>query len=164
MNIETLAANDAHKFFKFLEQLSFETDYLMFSSSEVPSEEVWKKRIEANSGNGPQIFFVVKRDNEIVGFILLTRGGYKKNMHASSLVIGVLEKHRKSGLGSKLIDAAVSWAQKHQIKRIELSVMVNNDGAFQLYKKNGFQVEGIKNRSIFYNNEFIDEYLMAKHL
>lgn len=31
-----------------------------------------------------------------------------------------------------------------------------------LYENNGFRVEGIKEKSCFVNNEYVDEYYMAK--
>jgi RimJ/RimL family protein N-acetyltransferase len=40
--------------------------------------------------------------------------------------------------------------------------MIHNEVALKLYKKMGFKIEGLKERSMIVNGEYIDEYYMAK--
>ena len=40
--------------------------------------------------------------------------------------------------------------------------MCPNNIAKNLYEGNGFEIEGIKRKSIFMDGEYIDEYYMAK--
>ena len=56
------------------------------------------------------------------------------------------------------------WAAENGVKRLELSVMTHNERGLALYKKMGFDIEGIKRASIFVNGAYVDEYLMGKIL
>jgi RimJ/RimL family protein N-acetyltransferase len=56
------------------------------------------------------------------------------------------------------------WAAENGVKRLELSVMTHNERGIALYKKMGFEIEGIKKASIFVNGVYVDEYLMSKIL
>ncbi|CCG44495.1 hypothetical protein HBHAL_2140 [Halobacillus halophilus DSM 2266] len=47
---------------------------------------------------------------------------------------------------------------------MELTVMVHNEPAIQLYKKAGFIKEGVKCDSLYVNHQWVDEYAMAKIL
>ena len=54
------------------------------------------------------------------------------------------------------------WTQKNQITRLELTVMCHNTTAIALYRKNGFEIEGIKKHAMYVEGNYIDEYYMAK--
>ena len=56
------------------------------------------------------------------------------------------------------------WATDHKIHRLELTVMSHNERAVNLYQKMGFKIEGIKQDSLLVNDEYVDEYYMAKIL
>ena len=50
----------------------------------------------------------------------------------------------------------------HDLHRLELTVVTENQGAVALYKKQGFEIEGAKQDSLFIGNQFYDKYYMAK--
>ncbi|NYC93541.1 GNAT family N-acetyltransferase [Clostridium acetobutylicum] len=56
------------------------------------------------------------------------------------------------------------WAERQKIKRLELTVVCDNEEAKRLYEKNGFSIEGIKKNSMFIDDEYVDEFCMAKLL
>nr|WP_257144309.1 GNAT family N-acetyltransferase [Bacillus pseudomycoides] len=56
------------------------------------------------------------------------------------------------------------WARLHDIWRLELTVMAHNTRAQALYKKAGFEQEGVKKASLIVEGERVDEYYMAKLL
>jgi len=58
----------------------------------------------------------------------------------------------------------MEWAQGNNIKRLELTVMKHNQAGIALYKKHGFEIEGIKKSSMLVNGSYVDEYYMAKIL
>jgi len=43
-----------------------------------------------------------------------------------------------------------------------LTVVCENDIAKHLYEKNGFEIEGIKKKSMYIDKKYVDEYYMAK--
>ena len=48
------------------------------------------------------------------------------------------------------------------MKRLELTVEVTNTIAINLYKRQGFVIEGTKKNTMFVDGVFVDEYMMAK--
>ncbi|WP_407927862.1 GNAT family N-acetyltransferase [Gracilibacillus suaedae] len=49
-------------------------------------------------------------------------------------------------------------------RRMELTVAASNRSAVALYKKIGFEIEGTKRKALLVENEYLDEYYMAKLL
>ncbi|HLE12815.1 MAG TPA: GNAT family protein [Bacteriovoracaceae bacterium] len=63
-----------------------------------------------------------------------------------------------------LLNALIEWAFRNKtIEKIGLSVHANNDRAIALYKKLGFEIEGIKKRDLKYgDDQYIDTVVMAR--
>ncbi|MDT3227642.1 GNAT family N-acetyltransferase [Pseudomonas amygdali pv. morsprunorum] len=47
------------------------------------------------------------------------------------------------------------------VKRLELTVFVDNEPAIALYKKNGFVIEGTHRKFAYRDGEYIDAFSMA---
>ena len=58
-----------------------------------------------------------------------------------------------------LIDAADNWLD---LKRLELTVYVDNAPAIGLYRKFGFEVEGTRRADAFRDGKFVDSLMMAR--
>lgn len=56
------------------------------------------------------------------------------------------------------------WALENTITRLELTVMTHNERAVRLYKKMGFKIEGLKEKSLIVDGKYVDEYYMGKIL
>lgn len=108
------------------------------------------------------IFIVAEKNGQIIGNLTCIGSHRVKVKHNVVLGISVDKSHRNSGIGSRLMEYAIKWAQKTQIvKRIELYVFKTNDRAIHLYKKYGFVIEGEKQKAIKVNDDYINEYIMA---
>ena len=46
------------------------------------------------------------------------------------------------GLGTALFQCLEEWVINHNISRLELTVVTQNDAGIALYKKSGFEIEG----------------------
>ena len=61
------------------------------------------------------------------------------------------------GIGRKLIEHLIKWAQERELMRIELNVFANNYPAIELYKKMGFKEDGRREKAVkLYDNKFCD--------
>lgn len=60
---------------------------------------------------------------------------------------------------SAAVDLADNWLN---LKRLELTVYVDNDPAINLYKKFGFIIEGESALYAFRNGEYVSVYHMAR--
>jgi Acetyltransferases, including N-acetylases of ribosomal proteins len=107
---------------------------------------------------------VTEENSEIIGFLSAERGFANRIKHSAYIVVGILENYRGKKIGTKLFEELEKWAENNFIYRLELTVMTNNEGAVMLYKKMGFKIEGIKEKSLIVDENFVNEYYMAKLL
>ena len=75
----------------------------------------------------------------------------------------VHDDHCGRGIGTALVaalvDAADNWLN---LKRLELTVYVDNEPAIRLYKTFGFEVEGTRRADAFRDGKFVDCLMMAR--
>lgn len=162
MNIRRCELNDADNMLKMLLALDKETDYMMFEADERPKDINRVKDMINQSINGDDLLLIAVEDENIIGFLSAQRGIPRKIKHTAYIVIGIRKNFRGNGIGKKLFLELDLWAKENNVSRLELTVMCTNSIAKQLYEKDGFVVEGIKQNSIFMKGNYIDEYYMAK--
>ncbi|MCF7844081.1 GNAT family N-acetyltransferase [Candidatus Gracilibacteria bacterium] len=104
-------------------------------------------------------------DNKLdIGYVSLVFPKFTKLKGNSYLTIAVREKYRGMGIGGALMDKAESYAKSVGVRRVELEVFGKNIKAIELYKKRGYETEGIKKEAVFNNGHFDDIVIMAKRL
>jgi len=126
-----------------------------------PSLALWEKRISNVPDN--VYAFVALLDGEIVGNLGFEVCISPRRRHVASFGMGVKDNAQGHGVGKALLatakDLADNWLN---IKRIELTVYVDNERAIHLYKQAGFTIEGESQSYAFRNGEYIDAYHMAR--
>lgn len=105
--------------------------------------------------------FVALEGEKILGYLILRGETTNRIAHRGSIVIGVHSEARRKGVGSALFTAAHNEAKESGISRLELSVIEHNEAAVQLYKKMGYEIEGVKRNSLVIDGEYVNEYSMA---
>lgn len=78
--------------------------------------------------------------------------------------MGVLREYRGRKLGSRLLAAVVAAARTLGWEKIELAVYAGNAAAVALYRKAGFELEGVRKRSHLVDGAYDDIVLMGLHL
>lgn len=108
--------------------------------------------------NKMAIYIVAKKDNEIIGY-----GGMWHVINEGYITnVSVKKEYRGKGVGTKIIDAFIDIAKEKEMIGITLEVRVSNDIAKNLYKKNGFIMEGI--RKEYYEDNKEDAIIMWKNI
>ncbi|WP_117192512.1 GNAT family N-acetyltransferase [Rhizobium terrae] len=106
---------------------------------------------------------VAELDGRIVGDCGLTRFTNPRRAHTGSIGMGVHDAYQSRGIGSALIGEALAIADRWlNLKRVELTVYIDNEPALALYRKFGFEVEGHLKMFGFRDGEYIDAYQMAR--
>jgi len=164
MIIRRIEAEDTEAFLSMLKQLDSETKNMMYEPRERKTSVDEMKSNILNITASNSLLLVAQDDGRIVGFLSAERGFAKRIKHSAYVVVGVLKDYQGKGVGTKLLQELIDWAKSNNITRLELTVMVNNESAINLYKKMGFKIEGLKEKSLIVDGKYVDEYYMARIL
>ncbi len=86
-----------------------------------------------------------------------------RRSHAGELGLYVHDDHIGKGVGTKLLHAVLDFADNWLgLRRIELTVNVDNQRAIRLYERLGFQKEGVRRADILRNGTLVDSFMMAR--
>ena len=108
--------------------------------------------------NKMAIYIVAKEDEKIIGY-----GGMWHVINEGHITnVAVKKEYRGKGIGNQIINALIDIAKEKEMIGITLEVRTSNIVAQNLYKKNGFIIEGI--RKEYYDDNKEDAILMWKHL
>ena len=162
MEIRNIRIEDAENYLDMLLNLDKETKFMMFEPGERPTDINALKNAIKKSINDNNLFLVVTYKENIVGFLSIQRGEYRRIRHTGYLVVGIREKYRGMGIGNALFSKIDTWAMENNITRLELTVICSNTIAKHLYEKNGFIVEGIKKKAMIIDDKYLDVFSMAK--
>jgi RimJ/RimL family protein N-acetyltransferase len=105
--------------------------------------------------------FVAEDEGAIVGRLSIARDQHPASAHVADLGLMVAASHRRRGIGTGLLDAAVAWARESGVKKLELHVFPWNEAAIRLYERYGFVKEGYRRNHYRRGGEFVDAILMA---
>ncbi|UFJ43312.1 GNAT family N-acetyltransferase [Brevibacillus humidisoli] len=75
----------------------------------------------------------------------------------------VLQDFWGYGIGKHLLQASISWADSNGIKKMTLQVLERNEKAIELYKRFGFEIEGIpKNDKLLSDGNYYNAIMMGR--
>jgi putative acetyltransferase len=124
------------------------------------SREFWRKRTENPPDDRTGIVAVL--DGDIIGNAGIWQDKGRRR-HSGYVGMCVHDDFHGRGIGSvlmaALIDVADNWLD---LKRLELTVYVDNAPAIGLYRKFGFDVEGTRRCDAFRDGRYVDSFEMAR--
>jgi putative acetyltransferase len=125
------------------------------------SSEIWRKRLAPDNERVMQL--VALHQGAVIGNIGLEQCSRIRRSHAGNLGMGVATAWQGKGVGSKLLAAALDIADNWMnLRRVELSVYADNEGAIALYRKFGFETEGLFRDYAVRDGVFVDALSMAR--
>jgi RimJ/RimL family protein N-acetyltransferase len=110
------------------------------------------------------VYVAEDEDGLIVGRLSIARDQHPACRHVADLGLMVAATHRRRGIGTKLLEAAVAWARQAGVRKLELHVFPHNAGAIKLYEQFGFVQEGYRREHYRRGDEYVDAILMAYEL
>jgi RimJ/RimL family protein N-acetyltransferase len=163
VNIREIREDDAAEFLELCRTLDAETPFFLYEPGERNhNAEEQRRRIADLLKRPTAMTFVAEQDGELVGYLEAAGPSLKKKSHAVSIGIGVLQRSAGQGIGKRLFAALEDWAQQNGIRRIELTAMEHNEVGLGLYRKIGYEVEGIKRDAVLIDGRCINSILMSK--
>lgn len=158
VEIRKVVIEDLEDFNALLNSICKERSYLAYLDG-VPLEKHRRLLENVVSKELPQMMAVVK--GKIVGWCDVLPNPIEGFTHTGRLGMGGARDFRSKGLGNKLLTACIKEAGQYGLKKIELEVFSDNAAAYKLYKKHGFCVEGLKEKSRKVDGVYQDIQLMG---
>ena len=104
---------------------------------------------------------VAEAPEGVVGRLSIGRDRHPASRHVAVVGLMVAKTHRRRGVGTALLTAAIGWAREHGVEKIELHVFPHNEAAIALYERFGFEREGYRRAHYRRGGEYVDAILMA---
>ncbi|MGL5939913.1 MAG: GNAT family N-acetyltransferase [Waterburya sp.] len=122
-------------------------------------------RLRPHDDSASGIFGAFGDSNQLIGMLGFSRENRPKRAHIGSLwSMYVLPEYRCLGVGSALLDEALSHARRLGVLRqIVLTVTANNLAAQSLYSSRGFERFGLERDALFIDGTYFDEEHLALH-
>ncbi|TCT20039.1 acetyltransferase (GNAT) family protein [Melghiribacillus thermohalophilus] len=165
MNIRHVCEQDDQMLADLILRIEKESDFMLYEGGERSLDARGiNQKIKTVQSQENSTIIVAEDDSKLIGYVMAMGGLARRNRHSAYLVAGLLKDYRNKGIGTKMFQTLLSWAQKKGLHRLELTVIAHNDAAIALYKKMGFKVEGVKRDSLWISGKYVDEYYMARLL
>lgn len=164
MDYREIKVNDSKTYLELMLTLDNESRFMMYEPGERETNETeMAKRIESISNDGSLLYGAFD-GAQVVGFVNVMRGGPNRIKHSGYVVIGVMKAYSGKGIATSLLKHADDWAIDNDILKLELTVMMHNERAHDLYLRCGYEDEGVKRKSVYVDGIYYDEYYMGKIL
>lgn len=126
-----------------------------------PSVADWVERLGRDAASN--YIFVALAGDDVIGHSGLHGNKNARRQHVWGLGIGIREDWQRRGVGTRLmqtvIDLADNWLGA---LRMELTVYSDNVAALALYRKFGFEHEGVHRAFALRDGRFVDAVAMAR--
>ncbi|HEX2554004.1 MAG TPA: GNAT family N-acetyltransferase [Microvirga sp.] len=133
-----------------------------FGTLRMPYTSLDETRKFFESRSPGHLGLVAEAEGVIVGTAGLDRFTGRRQ-HVGAIGMGVHDAYVGRGIGTRLLrallDAADNWLA---LRRVELTVFVDNAPAIALYERHGFAVEGTLRSYAFRDGAYEDAYAMAR--
>ncbi len=163
VQIRPATTSDAEKLLAYVTELRAERLPTIFrypNSPTLDEELAFLRRFQVESAE----YFVAEAHGAIVANLSISAHRHPQTRHNASLGMTVLAPYRGRGIGSSLLETAVSWCEDRRIRRLELEVLSNNPAAMRLYERHQFVHEGRRVGAIEVDGNYVDAILMARQI
>lgn len=130
--------------------------------TDITEEESWIRTLIARPN---ALLLVAEHNGQLIGNIDLTGNSRKVMQHTAVVGMGMLSEWRNVGLGTALLEKAISWAKDNEIlEMLWLQVYTANTAGIQLYQKMGFQENGTIPQFFKHEDLYFDQMTMSLKL
>jgi putative acetyltransferase len=134
----------------------------------LPSESLQKnedflRNLDANSYVFVAITDAGLGEEKVIGMAGLTVYANPRQRHNAGIGMMVHKDYQGQGIGKRLLETLLDMADNWlMLVRVELGVYTDNEKAIGLYKKFGFEPEGIQRKCAIRNGKYVDSLMMAR--
>ncbi len=128
-----------------------------------PTVEMWNKRLAVGAEAERRAALVALAQGHVVGHCSLWKNERVRLAHSGSLAMGVAQPWHGKGIGSRMMAAVLDVADNWMaLRRVELTVFIDNEAALALYRKFGFEIEGELRDYAVRDGRLVNVYTMAR--
>ena len=163
MDIQIIPAHESYfrGFYDALSTVAAERIYIEMTEPP-PFERVCSFQRGLIEKDGPVTYAL--RGDQVVGWCDIFPEDNPRQCHRGSLGMGLLPGYRGQGIGTKLLTATLAKAKAFGLEKAELKVYTSNDAAVALYRKCGFDQEGLIKSYRKVDGRYFDCLVMGKFL
>ncbi|KEO82324.1 GNAT family N-acetyltransferase [Tumebacillus flagellatus] len=163
-SIRSAIAPDAEQLSEVRVQIDGETENMDREAGEgfldVPG---FQQIIQEDTELPRNLFLVAVAGERIVGYSRCAGTYLKRSAHKVEFGVCVLQEFWGCGIGKRLLQESIAWADAHGIRKITLHVLETNEKAIRLYEKLGFEREGIlKNDKLLSDGKYYNTVVMGR--
>ena len=126
-----------------------------------PSVADWVERLGRDAASN--YIFVALAGDEVIGHSGVHGNKNPRRQHAWGFGIGIHEDWQRRGVGTRLVSTVIDLADNWLgALRLELTVFSDNVAALALYRKFGFEVEGVHRAFALREGRYVDTTAMAR--
>jgi ribosomal protein S18 acetylase RimI-like enzyme len=163
--IRLLRDNDAQVYTKLRREALLDSP-LAFASS--PADDFFSdpEAVREQLRRDPEFVIIGAFENDLIGAVGVYRDRHLKSSHKAHLWgMYVVPSHRRQGIATELLDAAVRHARTLPgVSWVHLSVTSAAPGAQRLYERAGFRVWGAEPDALSHGGQTVVEYHLALRL
>ena len=161
--IREATKEDAESIINFYNFVGGETDFLSFGKNEFKRDpKEYGTYLESTREEENSIILLAIIDDEIISIASINSNQKSRSKHVGTFGIVVAEKYCNLGLGRKLMDYLIEWGKSNGItKKICLVTRDDNTRAIELYKKVGFETEGISKKDTYIDGVYYNTLMMS---
>ncbi|QLD88840.1 GNAT family N-acetyltransferase [Natronomonas salina] len=108
-----------------------------------------------------RMFFVTMVDDEVVGWVHLHSPNFAKLSHTAELTMGVLEEYRGHGIGSRLMEHGLEWAEENGYEKVYQSLPATNQDGVRFLERHRWVTEAIRQAHFKIDDDYVAEQQMA---
>lgn len=166
--VREIFLEDSLAFHNFIKQIPTESNNtMMYVGGPIASEDKLRARFEADSSDLKKLNLgVFDTEGTIVGHLMfrVPHDGHPWFQHLGYFAVMVLKNYWNQGIASALLADMTEFAKSIGVEKIEATVRSVNEAGINIYKRNGFEIEGERRLSVKINGEYFNQYYIGKIL
>ncbi|UPK44264.1 GNAT family N-acetyltransferase [Paenibacillus pabuli] len=163
-SIRSATEKDAGALSSLRVQMDGETDYMDREQGEGFIDPAgFEQIIRWDTEKERNLFLVTIVDEQIVGYSRCEGNDLTRFFHKVEFGVCVAKEFWGYGIGKKLLELSIDWADTIGIEKMTLNVVGTNDKAMEIYKRMGFEIEGtLKNDRRHADGRYYDTVMMGR--
>ncbi|WP_137289918.1 GNAT family N-acetyltransferase [Natronorubrum halophilum] len=130
----------------------------------IAEELLYEHAVTRHNTVKSRMFFVATVDGDVVGWTHLDLPQTERLQGTAQQTVGVREAYQGNGVGNKLLQRGVEWAEANGYRKVYNSVPITNDRALEFLTVHGWDTEAIRKNHYAIDGEYVDEVVMAREL